>query len=173
MEYPENIVRAIGIPLVCGNDVYAPLTADQVDELESKIDSLASDGNNRYREALLLHYRDGLTYQSIAEVMGFISLGSAYGVVKTAVGRIRRLYEGKRPRRAPPTDQTCVGNAHEMALVKNDRVVEIDADGKAWYEGFAAPTAVEFFHAVPAETPVDNEMPTPVDKKITAGGTME
>ena len=37
--------------------------------------------------------------QRIADEYGFVSLASAYGVVHTAVARVWRLYEGKKPRR--------------------------------------------------------------------------
>ena len=35
--------------------------------------------------------------------------------------------------------------AHEMAVARNDRDVQVGEDGKGWYQGFAAPRASEFF----------------------------
>ncbi len=131
--YPENIVRAVGVAL----------TTDELTDLEAKINSLPE----KYRSALLLHYRGGLTYQQIADEYGFVSLASAYGVVHTAVARLRRLYEGKKPRRTTSSrdGQSKEQVSHELAVARNDRGVYIDTAGEGWFEGFAAPRASEFF----------------------------
>ena len=163
--YPENIIRAIGVSLVCGKDIYVPLSDDQLTDLEEKINSLSI----KYRSALLLHYRDGMTYQRIADENGFVSLASAYGVVHTAVARLRRLYEGKKPRRTTSSrdGQSKEQVSHELAVARNDRGVYIDTAGEGWFEGFAAPKASEFFGSsdhprggggaeAPAEGAVDN-----------------
>ena len=133
--YPENIIRAIGVSLVCGKDIYVPLSDDQLTDLEEKINSLPT----KYRSALLLHYRDGMTYQHIADENGFVSLASAYGVVHTALARIRRLYEGKKPRRTTSLSKEAA--PHELAVERNDRNIQVDGT----YQGFAAPRASEFF----------------------------
>ena len=143
--YPENIVRAIGVPL----------TTYQLTELESKINSLPV----KYRDALLLHYRDGLTYQRIADENGFVSPSAAWACVRTGLGRLRRMYGGvavKMGRKgaastpsAPSTlEEGPVSKeqiSHEMAVARNDRDVQVGEDGKGWFEGFAAPRASEFF----------------------------
>ena len=149
-DYPENIVSAIGVAL----------TTDELTLLEARIDSLP----DKYRSALLLHYRDGMTYKAIAEELSLISLASAYGVVRTAVARLRWLYEGKKPRRTTTSRDELSKEqiSHEMAVARNDRDVQVGEDGKGWFEGFAAPRASEFFAtSVPAgrdgaEVCVDN-----------------
>ena len=140
--YPENIVRAIGVPL----------TTYQLTELESKIDSLPA----RYRDALFSHYRDGLTYQRIADENGFVSPSAAWACVRTGLGRLRRMYGAKMGRKetasTPSTPSTPEADtvsteqiSHELAVARNDRDVYIDTAGEGWFEGFAAPRASEFF----------------------------
>ena len=149
--YPENIIRAVGVPL----------TTDELTELESKINSLPV----KYRDALLLHYRDGYTYQRIAEQLSLVSLASAYGVVRTAVARLRRLYEGKKPRRTTTSRDELSKEqvSHELAVARNDRGVYIDTAGEGWFEGFAAPRASEFFAGSKPVGRGGAEAPTCVD----------
>ena len=140
--YPENIVRAVGVAL----------TTDQLTELESKINSLPE----KYRDALLLHYRDGLTYQRIADENGFVSPSAAWACIRTGLGRLRRMYGAKMGRKetastpstpsTPETDTVSTEQiSHELAVARNDRDVQVGEDGKGWYQGFAAPRASEFF----------------------------
>ena len=141
-DYPENIVSAIGVAL----------TTDQLTEFESKINSLPV----KYRDALLLHYRDGLTYQRIADENGFVSPSAAWACVRTGLGRLRRMYGAKMGRKetastpsAPSTPEEGPVSkeqiSHEMAVARNDRDVQVGEDGKGWFQGFAAPKASEFF----------------------------
>ena len=48
---PENLIRAIGVPLI-----NTPLSPDQFADLEAKVASQ----DDVHRDALLLHYRDGM-----------------------------------------------------------------------------------------------------------------
>ena len=168
-QYPENLIRAIGVPLVCNTDVYVPLTAEQLTDMEDKIASQ----DDMHRDALLLHYQDGLTYKETADRLGLVSLASAYSIVHTTLGRIRRMYEGKKPRRSSPRiDEAGVEiSAHERAVVRNNTVVRMEEGGAATYQGFDAPTAVSYFHvSVDHMTPVAGQA-APVDNEQKEGTT--
>ena len=154
-DYPENLIRAIGVAL----------TTDELALLEARIASLP----DKQRTALLLHYRDGMTYKAIAEQLSLVSLAAAYGVVHTALARLRRLYEGKKPRRTTTSrdELSRESVAYNLAVARNDRGVYIDTAGEGWFEGFAAPTVFTFFgNSVPVGR---EESVAGVDK--TDGGT--
>ena len=111
--YPENLIRAIGVAL----------TTDELTELESKINSLPV----KYRDALLQHYRDGLTYQRIAVENGFVSPSAAWACVRTGLGRLRRMYGVKMGRKetetpSAPEESTVSREStpHELAVERND-----------------------------------------------------
>ena len=82
---PENIIRAVGVDL----------TADQLDIFEERIASLPT----KYRSALHLHCRDGLTYQRIADEYGFVSTSAAWACIRTGLGRLRKMYGAKMRRK--------------------------------------------------------------------------
>lgn len=162
--YPENIIRAVGVPL----------TTDELTELESKIDSLPT----RYRDALFSHYRDGMTYQRIADENGFVSPSAAWACIRTGLGRLRRMYGGVEPKRgrkeasASSTSSTLEEGpvskeqiSHELAVARNDRDVQVGEDGKGWYQGFAAPRASEFFGTGLPHGRDEAESPAGVDNK--------
>lgn len=136
---------------------------DQLTDLEAKINSLPE----KYRSALHLHCRGGLTYQQIADEYGFVSLASAYGVVHTAVAKLRRRYEGKKPRRTTSLSKEAA--PHDLAVERKDRDVQVGEDGKGWFQGFAAPRASEFFGSSDyARGREESESPARVDN--TDGG---
>ncbi len=67
IDYPENIVRDIGLEAVYGKDEYTELTADQLAGLNYVIEMLPE----KERVILQLHYKDKQTLQACGDYFGF------------------------------------------------------------------------------------------------------
>ena len=88
-EYPENLVRDLGIRLICGTEEYAPLTEEQLERLEAAVSRIEP---HRHQTLLALRYRERMTYQSIAEKMGLATKDLARRFLDIALKRVREQY---------------------------------------------------------------------------------
>ena len=87
--YPENLVRDLGVPLICGTEEYAPLNEEQLERLEAAVSRIEP---HRHQTLIELRYRDRLTYQAIAERMGLATKDLARRFVGIALKRVREQY---------------------------------------------------------------------------------
>ncbi len=88
-EYPENLVRDLGVPLVCGTEEYVPLTEEQLERLEAAVSRIEP---HKHQKLLALRYREHLTYQALAEKMGLATKDLARRFVDIALKRVREQY---------------------------------------------------------------------------------
>ena len=85
--YPSNLVCAIGIPLVIGEEWYRPLTDDELALLEHRVESLPET----LQQIIELRFRRSLVYREIAEAKG-CSMDSAQREIVGAVRTLRLMY---------------------------------------------------------------------------------
>ena len=88
-EYPENLVRDLGVRLICGTEEYVPLTEEQRERLETAVSRIEP---HKHQTLLELRYREHLTYQEAAEKMGFATKDLARRFVEIALKRVREQY---------------------------------------------------------------------------------
>lgn len=88
-DYPENLVRDLGIPLICGTEEYTPLTEEQRERLETAISRIEP---HKHQTLLALRYQEHLSYQSIAERMGLATKDLARRFLGIALKRVREQY---------------------------------------------------------------------------------
>ncbi len=88
-EYPENLVRDLGIRLICGTEEYVPLTEEQLERLEAAVSRIEP---HRHQTLLALRYKEHLTYQAAAEKMGLATKDLARRFVDIALKRVREQY---------------------------------------------------------------------------------
>ena len=84
IDYPENLVRAIGVEMISESGEYTPLTADRQKGLEHAIESL----NERERVILSLRFREKKAFQDIGDQLG-ISRQHVQQISARAVGMLR------------------------------------------------------------------------------------
>ena len=87
--YPENLVRDLGVRLICGTEEYAPLTEEQLERLEAAVSRIEP---HKHRTLLALRYRERLSYQSVAEKMGLATKDLARRFTDIALKRVREQY---------------------------------------------------------------------------------
>ena len=100
--YPENLVRDIGVNLICRTDDYSPLSEEQAQRLERAVSRIEP---HMYQELIGLRYQEGLTYQQIAEKMGFATKDLARRFIEIALKRLREQY-GVPYRKTKPKTRT-------------------------------------------------------------------
>ena len=83
IDYPENLVRAIGVDRIYSGE-YVPLTEDQLKGLEHSMNML----NNRERKVLQLHFIEKKTFQTCGDELG-ISRQRVQQISARAVGALR------------------------------------------------------------------------------------
>ena len=88
-EYPENLVRDLGVSLICGSEEYAPLSEEQLERLETAVSRIEP---HMYQKLIALRYRERLSYQLTAERMGFARKDQARHFLDIALKRIREQY---------------------------------------------------------------------------------
>lgn len=98
--YPENLVRDLGVSLICGTEEYAPLTEEQLERLETAVSRIEP---HMYQKLIALRYRERLSYQSTAERMGFARKDQARHFLDIALKRVREQlgvsYRKTKPKR--------------------------------------------------------------------------
>ncbi len=84
IDYPENLVRAIGVEKLNATGEYTPLTEDQQTGLEHAIGML----HDRDRTVLALRYQEKKTFQDIGDTLG-VSRQRAQQICTRAVDALR------------------------------------------------------------------------------------
>lgn len=87
--YPENLVRDLGVSLICGTEEYAPLSEEQLERLETAVSRIEP---HMYQKLIALRYRERLSYQSTAERMGFARKDQARHFLDIALKRVREQF---------------------------------------------------------------------------------
>ncbi|MBO7405853.1 MAG: hypothetical protein J6V24_12910 [Clostridia bacterium] len=87
--YPENLVRDLGVSLICGTEEYAPLSEEQLERLETAVSRIEP---HMYQKLIALRYRERLSYQSTAEKMGFARKDQARHFLDIALKRVREQF---------------------------------------------------------------------------------
>ena len=88
-EYPENLVRALGVDLICGTEEYAPLTEEQLERLEAAVSRIEP---HKHQMLIALRFKEHQSYQVIAERMGLATKDLARRFVDIALKRVREQY---------------------------------------------------------------------------------
>ena len=88
-DYPENLVRDLGVSLICGTEEYVPLSEEQLERLETAVSRIEP---HMYQKLLALRYRERLSYQATAEKMGFARKDQARHFLDIALKRVREQY---------------------------------------------------------------------------------
>ena len=88
-EYPENLVRDLGVSLICGSEEYAPLSEEQLERLETAVSRIEP---HMYQKLIALRYRERLSWQSTTERMGFARKDQARHFLTIALKRVREEY---------------------------------------------------------------------------------
>ena len=84
MDFPENLIAAVGTEKVCGAGQFVPLTAEQTAGLEYALSTLKP----READMLLLHFKAGKTYDEIGPYYG-ISRAGVYQVITKTIRKLR------------------------------------------------------------------------------------
>ena len=88
-EYPENLVRDLGVRLICGTEEYTPLTEEQMEQLETAVSRIKP---YKHQQLITLRYKEHMSYQSIAESMGLATKDLARRFLGIALMRVREQY---------------------------------------------------------------------------------
>ena len=88
-EYPENLVRDLGVRLICGAEEYVPLTEEQLERLEAAVSRIEP---HKHQTLLAYRYKERLSYQSVAEKMGLATKDLARRFTDIALKRVREQY---------------------------------------------------------------------------------
>lgn len=84
MDFPENLIAAVGTEKVCGAGQFAPLTAELTAGLEYALSTLKP----RAADMLLLHFEMRKTYKEIGLYYGR-SYTCVYQVITKAIRKLR------------------------------------------------------------------------------------